>query len=628
MTEGRQRAKKSFVEIFLKKFLTFSFGLPTTDRIIKIFSIMEYKIGQSYSLSYVGKILGNDGNPYLVVTDNEHDFTVKPYDFQVEYNDIPSKLDCFVNRINDYDGLPRFSLDKKSILKDRYLVMGESYDFTVTNVCLDKSTNCPFYELSDAFGITHRFYPSNGAALKKENDIISLVVCGIKDADTEKNNARLKLMDPEEMKAKAAAAEAAAQASAKFPKFPGLKYFGVEDETTEFKSSIVFPAGKHEADIDEQLGVIARTVAGFMNKKGGILYVGVADNGYTCGIEADFPHLNDGTEDYPGIVYKENEDNYILKIVNRLRKHLGVYATTLVDVTIESDEGTKYCVIKARPASRPVLFDQKKIFVRTANLTQLLTGDAIVQFIIDRVTKSEYEALKAAESVPVAVTPSEEVLAAPVIPVKVTPVPAASTLAASASAPAPAWRHIAFYDNGDWSFHKNVPYAPDIIRTVAIPSDAKRDSLILMVCYENGHADAVDLKRALYGRHGLLPMDKRRRDGICSRNGRIVNAFIVTKRDMVLFESEIAGKRYVKVHDVAAIGAHQTMGNQGNTVINELGATLVNAYPIKDDAGSRVAVMGMGIFIKKTQMYYKVGVEKGLLSTLNQQTLDELEAAI
>jgi hypothetical protein len=74
-------------------------------------------------------------------------------------------------------------------------------------------------------------------------------------------------------------------------------YYGVESDTLEFKSSIVFPpcnrqTGRGIADPDNQRWVIIKTVCGFLNShSGGELYLGVRDNGYACGLKDDIDTL-------------------------------------------------------------------------------------------------------------------------------------------------------------------------------------------------------------------------------------------------------------------------------------------------------------------------------------------------
>jgi hypothetical protein len=76
-----------------------------------------------------------------------------------------------------------------------------------------------------------------------------------------------------------------------------LTYYGVESDTLEFKSSIVFPPCNRRTSIgiedpENQKWAIIKTVCGFLNSAtGGDLYLGVKDNGYAKGVKDDIEAL-------------------------------------------------------------------------------------------------------------------------------------------------------------------------------------------------------------------------------------------------------------------------------------------------------------------------------------------------
>ena len=571
-----------------------------------------YEVGKTYELRFASTIV-KDGTQYIVATDGPNDFTIKPYDYQTEYSLIPSILSCYVRKIG-FTGMPYFEQSKEAVLKDRYYQFGGTHTFTIDEIHLDTNSNKQFYVLSDEFGITHRYYPKDGEEVKKSGDQVSLVVKGIVPAQNGKNNARLDL----DVKAPATAGAQLVYSTAKpvYPKKSG-KNFGSEDAKKEFKSSIVYPAGDTLPDIDKQLGIICRTIAGFMNAGGGTLYIGVSDSGYICGIDGDYSHLNDGDEDF---TYKENDDQYMLKITNRICSVLGRTAGTLIDMEIKEEDGMKYCVVDIKKASRPIWYEGNKLFVRMITTNRMLKNDEITQFVLDRVSKNSFvkqkqEEAPVAESAPATQAQSAAAPAAPAPAVQ--PAPAAVVVKKAKKV----WRHITFYDNGDWSFQKNELQGPDVVINAEIPEDAKQKGLILILAYENGHVEATQLKEVLYGKNGLLPEGKRRGQGLCLANGKVVSVFCVKKKDMLLLTSEVAGEKYVKALDVDTLGIHDRMG-KGNEIVREKGATLVDAVRILDDAGARISLKGSGIFIEKNQKYTKGGVKLTALAPNYQTFID------
>ena len=162
---------------------------------------------------------------------------------------------------------------------------------------------------------------------------------------------------------------------------------GGESKYVEYKSSLVYPAGGGEPDVDKQLGqVITRAVASFMNSEGGCIYVGVRDNGEICGIETEGALLSANSED--PIRYKQNTDGIQLKILNTIRQKLGDAAGALVDVRFKQGPNTKHLVceivVRANETDMPVYVDGKNLYVRYSGQTQRLEGESAARYIIDR----------------------------------------------------------------------------------------------------------------------------------------------------------------------------------------------------------------------------------------------------
>ena len=87
--------------------------------------------------------------------------------------------------------------------------------------------------------------------------------------------------------------------------------FGSETGTREFKCSIVYPAeSQWQPDVDKQVGVILKTLCGFLNGTGGVLYIGVNDFGIPDGIKNDLDYLRCNTDKYELFLRKEIAANF------------------------------------------------------------------------------------------------------------------------------------------------------------------------------------------------------------------------------------------------------------------------------------------------------------------------------
>ena len=154
----------------------------------------NYEVGKTYPLSLVSTILKDD-TPFIVATDGNEDFTIRPFDYQMEYSIFPRVIKGYVRKIG-FTGRPYFEQLKDQVLKDRYFRFGTAQRFVVDEVQMDSKTSHVFYVLSDEFGIQHRYYPDGEETLKKSGDNITLVVKGIVASRDGKNNARLDLVAP------------------------------------------------------------------------------------------------------------------------------------------------------------------------------------------------------------------------------------------------------------------------------------------------------------------------------------------------------------------------------------------------------------------------------------------------
>ena len=184
-----------------------------------------------------------------------------------------------------------------------------------------------------------------------------------------------------------------------------------ESKYVEYKSSLVYPAGETEPDVDKQLGhVIVRVVASFMNSDGGCVYVGIRDNGEVCGIENEVAFLNKNSEDTTP--YKPTIDGIQLKILNTIREKLGDAAGSLVDVRFKQGHNSSHLVceiiVRANETEIPVYANGTNLYVRYSGQTQRLEGEQAARYIIDRLRRldskrSEQDAIDPAAAVAAAV---------------------------------------------------------------------------------------------------------------------------------------------------------------------------------------------------------------------------------
>lgn len=158
--------------------------------------------------------------------------------------------------------------------------------------------------------------------------------------------------------------------------------FGREDQHTEFKSSLVYPANNRmKPDLNTQTQVIMKVICGFLNTEGGTLYLGVNDEGVACGLDEEMDFFKNGSL-----------DSLDLYVRNTIVKKLGVQANGYVKSCFpEAGKKTVYA-LEIQPSPYPVHLDGIH-YVRQSTSTWPITGEDLEHFLARR--EAEVQKLEA-----------------------------------------------------------------------------------------------------------------------------------------------------------------------------------------------------------------------------------------
>ena len=152
-----------------------------------------------------------------------------------------------------------------------------------------------------------------------------------------------------------------------------------ESASIEFKSSARVDANGDRQEFLEE--AVVKSVAGFLNADGGVLLIGVNDQGTPLGLERDF-----------GTLRKTDRDGYELWLHDLFEAWLGKPALPCVSVIFETIEEADVCRVTVKPSNHPVYANKPKtpktdvFYVRTGNSTRKLTTDEAVTYIKGRWT--------------------------------------------------------------------------------------------------------------------------------------------------------------------------------------------------------------------------------------------------
>lgn len=145
-----------------------------------------------------------------------------------------------------------------------------------------------------------------------------------------------------------------------------------ENDGVEFKSSIRYDYNQRITNRELEL-IIAKTIGGFMNAKGGKLLIGVDDEGNVLGLENDFKTLK-----------HKNKDGHEREIFRIVSDSLGREACFNTEISFYEVQGKEVCLVNVTASSLPVYVNDGKstsFYVRAGNATYPLSVKETVNYL-------------------------------------------------------------------------------------------------------------------------------------------------------------------------------------------------------------------------------------------------------
>lgn len=146
-----------------------------------------------------------------------------------------------------------------------------------------------------------------------------------------------------------------------------------EGESVEFKGSLRWDFKQSNVNRDLEK-VVARTLAAFMNSKGGTLIIGVSDEGHALGLEPDFATLP----------HRPDADGWEQHLRNVLNRYLGKDVAATVSLSFGEFEGKTVAIVRAEPRLKPTFITDgpnTEFHIRSGNTTQLLNVQETTEYI-------------------------------------------------------------------------------------------------------------------------------------------------------------------------------------------------------------------------------------------------------
>lgn len=525
---------------------------------------MDYQQGKTYELKVVRLERDSKGYEYFLVTDGKNEYRV--YGVQLcQSKACPDTVTACVKSI-DISGRIKFTQDLYSFINAHYEI-DEVKSFRVSSIGYD-SNGHQFYWIKDDL-MRHKYYCNGDQKYQIGEDIQLKII----EFDT---HGFIRFSEINETLRSSLCTRRVYVPSTAQPtdSQQGILDIGNESTNLELKTSIVFPPGSNGVpDVAKQCFIIIKTLASFMNADGGDLYIGVHDKTHAVtGIETDYPHLND---DLDGKIVPLSQDGFQLKIRNVLNARSQSVANELIDFEFSNNGVHDYCVIHVKPSNRPIWIDGNLLYQRIGNRIQMLRGDDINHFVMDRMVRPIIESqTQSAQSL------DTETFAQLIRDVLNEQRPHVVAQTASNTANNPKEWYIWFND-GSLKRYTNTEYErikdslqDDHFRLPVCSSDK---DIVVVLCYASGFINMITVKDL---KESIPKRTKINKEGYnLSDNAWPIHIYLAHQSDMLAgFSKDAHGTEYVKIHHLTAYNPKSHPKNKGALFIPKTG--IVTEYKL------------------------------------------------
>ncbi len=145
-----------------------------------------------------------------------------------------------------------------------------------------------------------------------------------------------------------------------------------ESISLEFKSTLQWDVRQNQINKNLRHSVL-KTIAAFLNSEGGILVIGVEDNGNIFGLENDYALTN------------HSKDKFLNLLNILISDYIGLDMSPYIQIRIENILGNDICVVEVDKSHKPVFMkvngQQKQLYVRRGTTTHALDPEETYNYI-------------------------------------------------------------------------------------------------------------------------------------------------------------------------------------------------------------------------------------------------------
>jgi len=144
-----------------------------------------------------------------------------------------------------------------------------------------------------------------------------------------------------------------------------------ESKTMEFKETLSLDVRKQTKEKYIETSVL-KTIVAFLNTIGGVLLIGISDNGDILGVDAEIDKLHKG-----------KSDKFLLHFKNLVKDKIGteLYESDIVDYTVIDVGSAKVLRVVCGKSNYPCYLENKDFYVRANPATDKLEGPELVEYV-------------------------------------------------------------------------------------------------------------------------------------------------------------------------------------------------------------------------------------------------------
>lgn len=349
-----------------------------------------------------------------------------------------------------------------------------------------------------------------------------------------------------------------------------LPCLGRESDKVEFKSSVVYPAGRTVPDMKQQSEIILRTITGFLNASGGTLYIGVSNDGTVIGLKEDYAYM------------VCDSDAYERFIRQRIIATMGKDINGIIKMEFPQYGNREVCCITI-PCYGKLITLKGVVWQRQGNSTVMLDGNALtkqqkrkndtLQEELNQIAEKNVEliseSLQHTGEVQTAVAAAfaaslekkkKKVNVKAGINTIQTSLIRSNPCAAKDNPDVQVMTFLSLLDNGGYVLQDEYSSMDNAILTLAVSEDEMGGSLLL--CYENGYVNRVPLKILLRKKRDYIY-----KNGV-NKESHLIFATIENGEPGILVRTLRQKSEYLKMYPMDKIKQNMDMVLKGTPLFS------------------------------------------------------------